>query len=107
MVIKYIKLENRINNGKENINKKNINYGLALLKSFLSFLVIIIHNFKKNSTNNKIILKIAYNRIPTVPSFFIMSFYFMCNNLLSLNIKLLLKRLERLLIPYIIWPIFI
>lgn len=47
MVIKYIKLENRINNGKENINKKNINYGLALLKSFLSFLVIIIHNFKK------------------------------------------------------------
>ena len=36
-----------------------------------------------------------------------MSFYFMCNNLLSLNIKLLLKRLERLLIPYIIWPIFI
>lgn len=36
-----------------------------------------------------------------------MSFYFTKNNLLSSNLKLFFNRLERLLIPYIIWPIII
>jgi len=31
----------------------------------------------------------------------------MCHNLLSSNLKLFIQRLFRLLIPYIIWPIFI
>ena len=105
MAIQYIKINKQDNIVKENMNKNKINYGLAILKAYLSFKVIIMHFFNKNSTNNEIILKIAINQIPAVPSFFIISFYFMCNNLLSLKFKLLLKRLERLLIPYIIWPI--
>jgi hypothetical protein len=36
-----------------------------------------------------------------------MSFYFMATHLFSLNIKILLKRLIRLLIPYIGWPIIL
>ena len=36
-----------------------------------------------------------------------MSFYFMYKDLLSSNIKAYLKRLERLLIPYIVWPIIV
>ena len=97
MAIQYIKINKQDNIVKENMNKNKINYGLAILKAYLSFKVIIIHFFNKNSTNNEIILKIAINQIPAVPSFFIISFYFMCNNLLSLKFKLLLKRLERLI----------
>jgi len=104
MEIQYIKLNKQNNIVKENIKENKLNYGLAILKAYLSFKVIIIHFFKINSTNNKIILNIVTNKISPVPSFFIISFYFMCNNLLSLKFKLLLKRLERLLIPYIIWP---
>jgi len=36
-----------------------------------------------------------------------MSFCCICNNLLSLNIKILIKRIERLLISYILSPITI
>lgn len=92
----------------KNINKTKIfNYGLALLKSLLSFLVIISHCFKSATTKNKFILYVTSNRIIHVPSFFMMSFYFMCNNLLSLNNKKLYERFIRLLIPYIIWPVII
>lgn len=107
MLIKYRIIQNQDNNKKEISNKKVFNYGFALLKTILSFFVIISHNFKKNTTNNTIILTIANNSIPHVPSFFLMSFYLMTNNLLKMSFHLLLKRLERLLIPYIIWPIII
>ena len=87
---------------------KQFNYGLALLKSILAFLVVIRHNFDPRSTKNKIILKItSRNILFHVPSFFIMSFYFMYKNLLSLNPKIILNRFMRLLIPYIGWPIII
>ena len=65
-----------------------------------------MHNFDKKTSNNKYIIFITKNRLLHVPSFFIISFYFMCKHLLSLDFKMLLKRLIRLLIPYIIWPIF-
>lgn len=87
--------------------KKTFNHGLALLKVILEFLVVRAHKFNKRSTNNKIILYLIKERALHVPSFFIMSFYFMCNNLLSLNIKIIINRLMRLIIPYIIWPIII
>ena len=86
---------------------KVFNYGFAILKSILSFLVISAHNFKKESTNNKIILFITKERRFHVPSFFIMSFYFMHNNLLSLKPNIIFNRLMRLLIPYIGWPIIV
>ena len=92
---------------EKNKKKKKFNYGLALLKSFLSFLVLLSHNFNIRTTKNKIIIFIFKHRKFHVPSFFIMSFYFMCNNLLSMNIIILYKRLVRLLIPYIGWPIII
>ena len=42
-----------------------------------------------------------------VPSFFIMSFYFMYNNLLTINSIILFRRLIRILAPYVGWPIII
>jgi hypothetical protein len=91
---------------KEVINNfKPFNYGFAILKSILAFLVVIVHQFKRYSTKNKLILIITKNRLFYVPCFFIMSFYFMCNTLLSLNPKRIYIRIIRLLIPYIGWPL--
>lgn len=87
--------------------KNNFNYGLSILKSILSFLVVIVHNFKWRTTKNKFILFITKNRHFHVPSFFIISFYFSEKLLTSLNVKLIIKRLVRLFIPYITWPIII
>ena len=91
----------------ENIISKQFNYGLGLLKLILSFTVVRSHNFNYNSTKNKILLYLFRKRRTHVPSFFIMSFYFIHKDLLSSNIKIYLKRIERLLIPYILWPIII
>ena len=87
--------------------KNNFNYGLSILKTILSFLVVIVHNFNWRSTKNKYILFITMNRHFHVPSFFILSFYFIEKLLTSLNVKLIIKRLLRLFIPYIAWPIII
>ena len=73
----------------------------------LAFLVVKHHYFKSNSTKNKIVLYLTKERFLHVPSFFIMSFYFTSANFLSLNRKIVLNRLEKLLIPYIGWAFII
>ena len=80
-------------------NIKQVDYGLALLKLYLAFLVVINHNFNRKTTKNKIILYLTIVRPIHVSCFFIMSFYFLCNTLTSLNIKLIAKRFTKLLIP--------
>jgi fucose 4-O-acetylase-like acetyltransferase len=104
--MKYNKLKN-INKYDQVKKTKVKNYGISILKSVMAFLVLSHHCFNPLSTKNKIILYINKKRILHVPTFFIISFYFMCDNLLSLYIKHLLKRLIRLLIPYIGWSIII
>lgn len=86
---------------------KPFNYGLGILKSLLAFSVVTVHNFNPRTTRNKLILIITKNRKLHVPSFFIMSFYFLSSKLFALNISLLIKRLSRLFIPYILWPIIV
>ena len=105
---KYIDL-NKIESNKKEISKKKngINYGLLLFKLFLSFIVLTSHNFKRKTTKNRFILNLTKERKLHVPSFFIMSFYFMSKHLYSLKIKIFFIRLIRLLIPYIGWPIII
>ena len=98
--MKLIKTKNK------KLNSAKYNYGLGFLKVILAFDIIRSHNFNYNSTKNKILLYIFNrNRKIHVPAFCIMSFYFMHYKLLSSNIKLFLQRIERLLIPYILWPI--
>lgn len=103
---KYSKL-NKINKFDKEKKAKVKNYGISILKSVMAFLVLSDHCFNPLSTKNKIILYINAKRILHVPTFFIISFYFMCDHLLSLYIKHLLKRIIRLLIPYIGWSIII
>lgn len=87
--------------------KKSINYGLAILKAILAYLVVVHHCFHQQTTKNKFILEFTKERFLHVPSFFILSFYFMSKNLLSLNPKIILNRFLRLLIPYIGWALII
>ena len=105
---KYMDL-NKIESDTKEISKKTnaINYGLLLLKFFLSFIVLTSHNFSRKTTKNRFILNLTKERKLHVPSFFIMSFYFMSKHLYSLRIKIFFKRLIRLLIPYVGWPIII
>ena len=86
--------------------KEKYNIFLALLRMYLEFIVVNSHCLDPSKLNNKIIIKLLYNKIP-VPIFFIISFYFFFNLLSSRNIKKIKQRFERLLIPYFIWPIFI
>lgn len=89
------------------LNKK-YNYGLGLLKVYLALTVIISHCCKRKTVKNKYIFVIfAKSRRIHVPSFFIISFYFIYNNLVNKNFRKLLIRLERLIIPYAGWPIIV
>ena len=87
--------------------EKRINIGLAVLRIYLSFLVVTSHCFEPDAKiRNNNIIKIIRNKTH-VPSFYIMSFYF-CYKLIKLkNIKKIKLRFQRLLIPYFVWPIII
>ena len=82
-------------------------FGIAFLKVFLAFDVVRSHSFKAKSTKNKYLLFFLRNRRFHVPSFFIISFYFMHKEFISFNINRYIKRIERLIIPYLIWPFII
>lgn len=83
---------------KDGITNKKINYSFELLRLILCFWVVL-HHFCKNV--NKI--KGRFH----VPTFMIMSFYFHYNTLKAKNISKLKQRFQRILIPYIVWAIFI
>ena len=91
------------NNEKK--DKKKFNISFSILRMYLCFVVVNVH-LKKSKLKYKYLEKYLKNGIP-VPIFFIMSF-FLCYKLFSLNniIKIEL-RLERLTIPYFLWPIII
>jgi hypothetical protein len=82
-------------------NNHKINLGIETLRMILCFWVITFH-FAGNSN------KIKYKILQTfyhVPTFMLISFYFSYKAFISNDIIKYKMRLERLLIPYIIWPI--
>ena len=85
-----------------NLGKKKKNYGLEILRMIMSFWIVLNHLYKpKNKQIDNIIIRHRFH----VPTFFIISFYFLNY---SLSIRKIIKfgeRLERLLIPYILYPI--
>ena len=84
------------------IYKKKINYGFEILRMLMEFWIILNHLYKPKK---KIIQKIIIEHKFHVPTFIIMSFYFLYNNLSKRKIKKIKDRLERLFIPYILYPI--
>ena len=102
--MEYIKINKKPNFAL----RKKYNYGLGFLKVYLSLTVVISHCCKRETTKNKFIFLIfVKKRKIHVPAFFILSFYFMHDHFISLKIKTFLRRLERLIIPYLGWPIII
>jgi len=79
-------------------NKRII--GIEILRMFLCFRIVLLHYY---SSHNKYILKLKGNQFQ-VPCFFFISFYFLYPVISQRNIEKLKLRLERLLIPYIIYP---
>lgn len=85
--------------------KKEINVGLQLLKIYLSYIVVNSHCLKISNVPKKLKYILVNNL--HVPTFFIISFYFFHNTLISRNLNKFYQRFQRLLIPYIIWPFII
>lgn len=80
-----------------------VNYGLQLLRMIMSFWVVMNHCYKtKNNSLNNIIFGHKFH----VPTFIIISFYFCYNNISIKNINKIKVRLEKLFIPYLIYPTF-
>ena len=100
----YTKIKTKI------IKKESEFYiGLAFLRPILSFCVIMGHFYNVSHSKGKwakFIMRTETFRFH-VRVFFIMSFYLSYKTIVSNDLKKKLKRLERLLIPYIIWPIII
>jgi fucose 4-O-acetylase-like acetyltransferase len=80
--------------------KKDKNYGIAILRVLLAYMVVIDHFY--NSKRKKKFLHILYYHIPT---FFLLSFYFTYNTLTKFNITKIKLRFERLVIPYFCWSV--
>ena len=90
-------------NGEKKIKKPMRNLGIELLRMFLCFRIVLLHYY---SSKNKFIRSLKRNRFQ-VSCFFFISFYFLYPTISSVNNKKLKIRLERLLIPYIIYPFLI
>ena len=95
----YIKI---INKEKKAIEMK-INYGIQLLRTILSYLILQYHCFDINLTKNKILRKSIQAIGFYVPTFYIISYYFSYKTFKCKNINNIKLRLERFIIPYIIY----
>ena len=86
---------------KREIIKRNL--GIELLRMLLCLIIILIHNY---SSKNQFIKSLVNNRFQ-VPCFFFISFYYLYPIVFRRNMDKMKLRLERLLIPYFVYPIVI
>ena len=95
-------------NIKNVVKKNNFKASFAILRMYLSFVVVNIHLFnpKTSKIKNKYIIRFIKNSL-SVPIFYLMSFYFSSKIFIKIERNKLTLRFERLLIPYFIWPIII
>ena len=90
----------------EKMDKNEFNISFSILRMILSFIVVNNHLLDKSKVKYIYLSKLLKSRI-SVPIFFIMSF-FLCHKFFLTNDKIkIMRRLERLIIPYIAWPIII
>lgn len=89
-------------------NKKNQKYnlGLAILRLWMSFEVVLCHYWSGMSNNYKGSLNI-FLKFGTlaVPIFVIISFYLTETKISTSDKNSFMKRIQRLLIPYIGWGV--
>ena len=93
----------KIENSYKRINR---NLGIEILRMILCFWVISFHCLNKNNISYFLYF-ITKTKFYHVPCFSFISFYYSYNIFCGASKKNVLKRLERLLIPYIVWPLLI
>ena len=82
------------------------NFGVELLKTILFFFVLVYHCYDQKLCESKI-LKTILDAIPLYyPTLFLIYFYFAYNHLSNKNFEQIHRRLFKLIIPYIVWPLF-
>jgi peptidoglycan/LPS O-acetylase OafA/YrhL len=84
---------------KDRYTNKKINYSFELLRLILSLWVVIHHCYQFSYIYRKGLFPVA--------TFMIMSFYFYYNILIKKDIIKIKQRFQRILIPYIGWPILL
>lgn len=84
-----------------------INIGIQILRMIMSFFIILFHCFNIRLTKIQIIIIIYNAGTIYVSTFYLISYFFSYKTLKLKNINGIKLRLERFLIPYIIWPILI
>ena len=75
--------------------------GIEILRTYLCFRIVLLHYY---SSNNNYINKLRKNNLFQVPCFFFISFYFFYPIIATKNVLKMKIRLERLFVPYIIYP---
>lgn len=93
--------------GGNSRKEDSYNYGAAVLKIIMSFEVVLCHYWLfENISDIPVYLRI-FNRLRmlAVPTFMIMSFYFLTNSALTKDIRVFKARIGRLLSPYIGWAV--
>ena len=84
---------------KDSYTNKKINYSFELLRLILSVWVVIHHCYQYSYLYRKGLFP--------VPTFMIMSFYFYYNIIIKKDVIKIKQRFQRILIPYIVWPILL
>ena len=85
------------------------NLGIEILRVFLCFRIIILHYYSgktKYILFEFMILKLKSKRTQ-VSCFFFISFYFLYSTISKRNTQKMKLRLERLIIPFIIYPVVV
>ena len=83
--------------------EKKVNIGIQILRMISCIWVVSNHCYY--SKNNKMLHFYLTSKNFHVPIFMFLSFYFYYKHLNDKNIKKIKMRFNRLLIPYLIWPL--
>ena len=85
---------------------KKLNLGIEILRMILCFWVLSFHFLEKDKINY-LLFYITKTKFYHVPCFSFISFFFTNKIFFDRNVTKFKMRLERLLIPYIMWPLLI
>jgi len=86
--------------------RKNFNIGIEFLRIILSFLIVVYHVHSRKEKSLVLNFTLYFLNFYT-STFFLMSFYFSFKSLSSKDINIIKERLQRIILPYIFWPIII
>ena len=89
------------------IKQKKIYIGIEFLRIFFSFNILLYHCLNRSIYKKKLYIINKSIVAKGLNTFFIIAFYFSYDLFSSKNITLIKRRFQRLLIPYIIWPMII